>query len=225
MSEHQKHDSNSPQLDHESSEDKINEKAPKAVEIEQFEDKIAEEVPEAVERDQCNEEASRKNETWEWLKAIAIAVVIAFCIRTFIFSPIVVDGPSMESTLFDGEKVIINKAVYMVGAPKYGDIIVFEAPSDRRNWIKRIIGLPGDTVEMRGNILYINGEAVEELYIDEVITSHDFQAEVPEGYYFVMGDNRNRSRDSRHIGPISDESIKGRAEVVFLPLQQVRKVH
>jgi signal peptidase I len=174
-------------------------------------------------------EEKNPNEAWEWTKALGIAILIAVSIRVLLFAPIVVDGVSMIPTLEDREKLIVNKAIFFISEPKRGDIIVFHATEDK-NWIKRVIGEPGDTVEVRDDTLYINDEKVDEPYLDvsktlaSGILTNDFYAEVPEDHIFVMGDNRQNSKDSRIIGPIPIDSVFGRAEFVFWPITGFRWV-
>jgi len=103
-----------------------------------------------------------KNELWEWTKALLIAIGLAAVIRYFLFAPIVVDGHSMMPTLHNGDRMIVNK----LGKPERFDIIVFHAP-EQKDYIKRVIGLPGDTVEYKNDVLYINGVAYEEPYLDK----------------------------------------------------------
>src|SRR3954452_13023559 len=98
-----------------------------------------------------------RNEIWEWIKALFIAIVLAFIVRTFIFTPIVVDGASMEPTLQDQDRMVVTK----IGEPKRFDIIVFHA-SENTDYIKRVIGLPGDRIEYKNDTLYINGEPYDE---------------------------------------------------------------
>ncbi|WP_336885154.1 signal peptidase I [Caldalkalibacillus salinus] len=170
-----------------------------------------------------------KSETLEWFKALSIAVAIALGIRIFLFAPIVVDGTSMLPTLEDGEKILVNKVMYHLDEPQRGDILVFHAEHGK-DWIKRVIGEPGDTVEVRDDQLYINGEPIEERYLEDKllqtsgILTHDFQTTVPEGHIFVMGDNRQNSRDSRSIGAIPIDDVVGRADVVFWPFDAIRLV-
>lgn len=172
-----------------------------------------------------NSGSKQKSETWEWIKALGIAIIIALVIRISLFAPIVVDGTSMVPTLHHKERLIVNKAVYWLGEPKRGDILVFHAEMNK-DWIKRVIGEPGDVVEMKNDQLYINGEMVDEPYLDEVKAyasspyTNDFREEVPEGHIFVMGDNRQNSRDSRMIGPIPIKDVVGRADIVFWPLSE-----
>lgn len=171
-----------------------------------------------------------KNEFWEWSKALLIAFGLAWLIRFFLFTPIVVDGESMMPTLEDGDRMIVNKIGYEVGEPDRYDIVVFHAPEEK-DYIKRVIGLPGDHVAYKNDQLYINGEPQEEPYLDlkkeeiiEGVLTEDFTLEdyaqvsvIPEGYVFVMGDNRRYSKDSRMIGLVSMEEIIGSTNVIFWP--------
>ncbi|MGJ9381390.1 signal peptidase I [Salipaludibacillus sp. CF4.18] len=178
-----------------------------------------------------------KSESWEWIKAVAVALTLAIVIRYFFFAPIVVDGESMMPTLENNDRMIVNKIGYNISEPDRFDIVVFHAPQNK-DYIKRVIGLPGDTIEYENDVLYINGEEVEEPYLDvykEVAPSKpltgDFQLEevtgeetIPEGHIFVLGDNRQHSKDSRHIGVVNSEDVVGKANFVFWPFQEVRMV-
>ncbi len=178
--------------------------------------------------------AKKKNELWEWVKALVIAVVLAAVIRYFFFAPIVVDGLSMAPTLQDQDRMIVNKFSYTVGEPKRFDIIVFHAP-ENKDYIKRVIGLPGDTIEYKDDVLYINGESYEEPYLQllkettldgpltEPFTLKEKigQETVPEGELFVMGDNRRYSKDSRHIGTVPMEEVLGRTSIVYWPMEDI----
>ncbi|GAA0331676.1 signal peptidase I [Bacillus carboniphilus] len=175
-----------------------------------------------------------KSELWEWTKALIIAIAVAFIIRYFLFAPIVVDGYSMMPTLNDQDRMIVNKFSYQFGKPDRFDIIVFKAP-EGKDYIKRVIGLPGDTVEYRNDVLYINGDPYEEPYLDtykqdviggtltESFTLEDVigRETVPEGHVFVMGDNRRLSKDSRHIGPVPFEDILGKTSLVYWPFDDL----
>lgn len=173
-----------------------------------------------------------KNGIWEWVKALLIAIILAFIIRAFFFTPIVVDGSSMEPTLQDQNRMIVTK----IGEPNRFDIVVFHAP-DGRDFIKRVIGLPGDRIEYKDDILYINGESYEEPYLNEykqkVIDgplTNSFTLEetpvrsdlVPEGHIFVLGDNRRGSTDSRHIGAIPMEKVVGTTKIVYYPINEIK---
>lgn len=151
------------------------------------------------------------------------------------FSPIIVEGASMTPTLQDQERVIVTK----IGEPKRFDIIVFHA-TENKDYIKRVIGLPGDRVEYKNDTLYINGKPYPEPYLDErkkeltdngPLTDSFTLKEtavgsdiVPEGCLFVMGDNRRNSKDSRHIGAISMEKVVGTAKVVFYPIEKMKVI-
>lgn len=175
-----------------------------------------------------------KNELWEWTKALLIAIGLAVVIRYFLFAPIVVDGSSMMPTLQNGDRMIVNK----LGKPNRFDIIVFHAP-EQKDYIKRVIGLPGDTVEYRNDTLYVNGKPYKEPYLDvykqqitDGLLTGDFTLEdtpggnitVPKGEIFVMGDNRRFSKDSRQIGTIPIEEVIGDTNVVYWPIRDVRLV-
>lgn len=191
------------------------------------------------EGDICVEKVRKeKNELWEWIKALLIAFAIAAFIRYFLFTPIVVDGESMMPTLEDGDRMIVNKIGYKIGSPDRFDIVVFHAP-EGKDYIKRVIGLPGDHIEYIDDQLYINGEPYEEPYLDQYkaeITegnlTGDFRLQdidptlevIPEGYVFVMGDNRRFSKDSRHIGIVSQDKIIGSTNLIFWPLNDIKIV-
>jgi signal peptidase I len=174
---------------------------------------------------------TKKNELWEWVKALLIAVALAAVIRYFLFAPIIVDGLSMMPTLKHQDRMIVNKLSYEIGEPERFDIIVFHAPEEK-DYIKRVIGLPGDHIEYRDDILYVNGKAFEEPYLEdykkqaEGPLTDSFSLEetpvgsltVPEGELFVMGDNRRFSKDSRHIGTVSMDKIIGKTSIVYWPL-------
>ncbi|WP_428908680.1 signal peptidase I [Niallia sp. Krafla_26] len=177
----------------------------------------------------------KKNELWEWIKALVVAVVLAAVIRYFFFAPIVVDGLSMFPTLHDQDRMIVNKFSYTIGEPDRFDIIVFHAP-ENKDYIKRIIGLPGDEIEYKNDTLYVNGEPYEEPYLEHLKNDPTLdgpltepftlmekigQATVPEGELFVMGDNRRYSKDSRHIGTVPMEEVLGKTSIIYWPLEDV----
>lgn len=172
-------------------------------------------------------QVTKSFDLWELLKAVLIAFMIAALLRHFIFSPIVVDGTSMFPTLNNKENVLVNKAIYWLREPQRGEIVVLHAEFDS-DWIKRIVGLPGDHIEIKQGKLYINDQLIEEDYVAEELffnygkEQHTFS--IPDGYVFVMGDNREHSRDSRSIGPIQVEQVYGKAEFVYRPLSKLRWV-
>lgn len=176
----------------------------------------------------------KKNETWEWIKALLVAVALAGIIRYFFFAPIVVDGQSMMPTLENQDRMIVNKINYKIGEPERFDVVVFKATEDK-DYIKRVIGLPGDHIEYKDDVLYINGKPVEEKYLEgakktaDGNLTYDFTLEeltghqtVPEGELFVLGDNRRFSKDSRMIGTIPMDRIIGEAQIIYWPLKDIR---
>jgi signal peptidase I len=182
-----------------------------------------------------------KNEAIEWLKAIVIAVALVLVIRWIFFAPFIVDGPSMQPNFHTGERIIVNKILFDVRQPKHGEVIVFHVPSEGRDFIKRVIGVPGDTVKVEGDTVTVNGNVVDETYIKEALDekhnnnelyntkagfpNDQFQdGTVPEGHVFVLGDNRSNSTDSRSIGFVPFKDIVGRADLVFWPLKDMEFV-
>lgn len=181
-----------------------------------------------------------KNEVLEWIKAIVIALVLVILIRWLLFKPFIVDGPSMQPNFHTGERLIVNEILYDIRSPKRGEIIVFHVPAEGRDFIKRVIGVAGDKVEVKGDTVTVNGEVIEEPYLKEAIESahsqnrlwnnKDFPNEevaestVPEGHVFVMGDNRSDSKDSRMIGFVPLGDIVGRADLIFWPIQDIELI-
>ena len=153
-------------------------------------------------------------ETKEWIQAILTAVVLALLIRMFLFEIILVEGESMIPTLDNGDRVFVNKIGYIIGEPEHGDLVIFKTPEDNRtNYVKRLIGLPGDRVKIEDNVVYVNGEDLTEPYILEPPRNDYAETVVPEGKFFALGDNRNGSKDSRdyHVGFIPLKNLMGKA--------------
>ncbi|MEK4059002.1 MULTISPECIES: signal peptidase I [Paenibacillus] len=183
----------------------------------------------------------QKNEVLEWVKAIAIALVLVILIRWLLFKPFIVDGPSMKPNFHTGERVIVNEILYDIRSPQRGEVIVFHVPSEGRDFIKRVIGVAGDTVKVEGDVVTVNGEPVNETYIQGAIdeahnnnalyNNKDFPNEdytdgtVPEGHVFVMGDNRSDSTDSRMIGYVPLGDIVGRADLIFWPVKDISVIN
>ncbi len=164
--------------------------------------------------------ANLKKGVLSWIKALLIAFILAYLIRSILFSPYVIDGSSMYNTLLDSERVVVNKIAYDIQDYQYGDIIVFTYDNEH-DYIKRVIGLSGDTVEVKNNQLYIDGEKVLEPYL--TVETGDFgPILIPTGQLFVMGDNRHNSIDSREFGAINKEDVIGRVDLVFWPLNNIR---
>ena len=169
-----------------------------------------------------------KKEIFSWIKSILLAVALVVICREFIFMPVTVDGESMLPTFEEENKVVVSK---LTSIDRF-DMVVFDAPDDEVLYIKRVIGLPGDTIEVKDEVLYVNGKAYKEEYVnrdyDGEIVTGDFTLEemtgstkVPEGHYFVMGDNRLRSKDSRTFGFISDEAVEGEVKFRFFPFNEI----
>jgi signal peptidase I len=171
-----------------------------------------------------------KKEGVEWLKSIGIGLIIFVFLRTFFISNYVVEGESMMPTLQDGNLLMINK---MSEIERF-DIVVFHANTEE-DYVKRVIGLPGDTIEYKNDVLYINGKPYDEPYlapykeklIDGLLTG-DFtlyevtgQQKVPKGHIFVLGDNRLGSWDSRHFGFVSLDQVVGKVNLRYWPINEI----
>ncbi len=194
---------------------------------------------------------------WEWVKSISVAILLFLVIRTFAVEAFKIPTGSMEETLLVGDFLLVNKAVYgaqvpftgmrlpAIENPERGDIVVFEYPKDQsKNYVKRVVGLPGDRVAMRDGELYVNGERLDEDYVQHTqpggdYYDHQFEWQkdylapevdgrtyrptrddwgpilVPVGQYFVMGDNRDNSQDSRYWGFVDRSLIKGRPLFIY----------
>jgi signal peptidase I len=146
-----------------------------------------------------------------------ILSVILFVGVNVISARIRVDGASMEPTLATGEYVIVNRLSYRLGTPQIGDIIVFHPPlNPQEEYIKRVIGLPGDEVEVRNGTVYVNGQPLNETYLNTK-TNYPGAWRVPAGQLFVLGDNRNNSSDSHQWGTVAMDSVVGKALLVYWP--------
>ncbi|MBE5966400.1 MAG: signal peptidase I [Lachnospiraceae bacterium] len=153
-------------------------------------------------------------EVISWVMVLVIAVAIAFLINRFVIFKVSVPTGSMENTILVDDKVITFRLSYLFSDPERGDIVVFPFPdNEKEDYIKRIIGLPGETVEGKAGLVYINGEPLEEPYVREAINRDFGPYEVPEDHYFMMGDNRNESQDSRYWDNkfLERKKIKGKA--------------
>ncbi|WP_251550774.1 signal peptidase I [Neobacillus muris] len=171
-----------------------------------------------------------KKEIFSWGKSLLAALGIAFIVRTFVFAPYIVEGASMEPTLHNHEKIFVARLT-ITGDIKRGEIIIIKGKEE--NYVKRVIGLPGDTVEMKNDQLLINGEVVKENYLSEnrelakqmgsLLTGDFGPITVPKNKLFVMGDNRLFSKDSRNgLGLIEENAIIGKSEFVFFPFSNIR---
>lgn len=173
-----------------------------------------------------NNDKDIKKETIEWIKSITIAVIIAIVIKSFIFNTTYVLGNSMHPTLHEKDRLFANKISLYFKAPTRGKVVVLEAPdTSGKDYIKRVVGLENDIVEIKDGKVYINGDLLEEDYIEEDSYTHVYDQdtwEVPEGEVFVLGDNREEgaSKDSRYFGCISVKSIKGVTGFRYFPFNK-----
>lgn len=158
------------------------------------------------------------------LEVVVFAIGIFFFVYLLIMRPHKIKGQSMHPNFPDSEYLLTQKVSYYTGSPQRGDVIVFQPPiSDEDEFIKRIIGLPGEKVSVKGGKVYINGILLKESYLTDVYTADgNFLSEgeeftVPDGQYFVMGDNRPHSSDSRSWGPITKKEISGKAWLIYWP--------
>ena len=156
----------------------------------------------------------------ELLETLILTVITYLLVRTFLFETYRVVGQSMEQTLEQDQRLIVSKLSYRLHEPQRGDIIVFRDPNDpTRNLIKRVIGLPGEVLEIRTGQVYINGQPLEEGYLGSRSTRSEPQVPIPAGFYFVMGDNRNNSSDSRSWGVLDAGKIVGKASFTYWPVR------
>lgn len=154
----------------------------------------------------------------ELVQTALISLLVFFLVYIFLVQPHRVKGESMLPNFKDGELLLTEKVTYRLYSPERGDVIVFEAPSARRvDFIKRIIGLPGDSVKVINGFVFVNGEKLIEPY-ETQITEGNFEITLDKDQYFVLGDNRGASSDSRSFGPISKKTIKGKAWVIYWPI-------
>lgn len=158
------------------------------------------------------------NKFWKEAKDYILIIIAVLIIRTFIVTPAIVDGASMDYTLEDGQLVFINKFVYNIKDVERFDIVVLNNEEDNDRIIKRIIGLPNETIEYNNNQLYVNGKLVEQNY--EVEQTEDFTVVTKENEYFVLGDNRDVSKDSRMLGNFNEKDIIGRVNFRILPFKK-----
>ncbi len=161
----------------------------------------------------------KRTPIFELVESVAIAVVLALVIRIFLFEPFYIPSGSMEPTLQIEDKIIVNKVVYRFKEPQRGDILVFKYPLDpSRDYVKRVIGLPGETLEIKDSAVYINGSSLTESYLPSDLKLMDFgPVSIADGSYFMMGDNRNNSQDSRVWGVLPENYIVGKAFFIFWP--------
>lgn len=152
------------------------------------------------------------------VEVVGLALVLAFLLRGFVAETFIVDGPSMQPTLWKGERVVVSKITYRFREPRRGEIVVLRYPYDKsKDFIKRVVAVGGDTVELRLGRLYVNGNLIPEPYVQFPGLYDMKPVQVPKGYVFVLGDHRTNSEDSRVFGPVPLELIKGKALWIIWP--------
>jgi signal peptidase I len=170
---------------------------------------------------------------WEFVEAIVFALMIFFVCYLLLFQPNQVKGQSMEPTFHDKEYILTDKISYRLGMPQRGDVVVFRSPKDSNvDFIKRIIALPGERVKIAGGKVYVNGSVLDESgYLDptvytgpESFLSENREIMVPSGRYFVMGDNRMHSSDSRDFGPVLPSEFVGKVFFRYWPIDRFGRI-
>lgn len=190
---------------------------------EQMKAATVEEQPPAVKSEDRHLRALRS-----WVRDLFFSISISLFIILFVYQPVKVEGGSMEPGLQDQERIFINKLAYRLGDIERGDIVVFHYPRDpRKSFIKRVIGLPGDRVRVFDGHVYLNGRLMQEPYVpEEFLDSRAYpEVKVPPDSYYVLGDHRSMSNDSRDIGPVARSYIYGKAVFSYWPMEKVGLLH
>jgi signal peptidase I len=163
-----------------------------------------------------------------WVRDLLVSVAASVLIITFLYQPVRVEGTSMLPRLEDHDRLFINKFVYRITAIERGDIVVFHYPRDpEKSYIKRVIALPGDRLRVDRGLVWLNGKALAERYVPEEYKDSRSMTEIviPDGSYFMMGDHRSISSDSREFGPVDRDLIYGKAVFVYWPARDAGVVH
>ena len=170
---------------------------------------------------------TKRQSFWELVRFALVALIVVIPIRVFVAEPFVVSGSSMIPTFEDSDYLIVDKLSYKLNDPKRDDIVVFRYPNDQKKFfIKRIIGLPKETVDIKGSVVtitngdYKNGFVLDEPYVKN-ISNNTTHLELKAGEYFVMGDNRSGSSDSRYWGPVKKDLLVGKAFLRLLPIGEI----
>lgn len=163
-----------------------------------------------------------------WVRDILISLAVSAFFIIFLYQPVKVEGTSMMPTLEDQERVFINKFVYRLEPIQRGDVVVFRYPRDTsKSYIKRVIAVAGDRVKIEDGLLYVNDRQIDEAYVPQMYEDVRSYSEtvVPPHSYFVMGDHRNLSNDSRDFGPVDESYIYGKAVFGYWPFAKLGKLH
>jgi len=162
-----------------------------------------------------------------WLRDLILSLLLAFVVIVFLYQPVQVEGTSMMPRLYDHERIFINKFLYRFEPIQRGDIVVFRYPLDpSKSYIKRVIGLPGEWVSIHQGLVLINGKPITETYVPPSYLDHDSYppVHVESSHYYVLGDHRESSNDSRVWGTVGRDFIYGKAAFVYWPLDQLGAV-
>jgi signal peptidase I len=196
----------------------------------------AEDAGESVKVDTAQEKKKKvQKEIISWILTLGSAVLIALMIRTFIFEPIRVDGNSMRDTLHNNEIMFVTKPEYLLGDPQRGDVVICKYPGRTENFVKRLMAVPGDTIEIKDFVVYVNGEAVTEPYLTPENNNDASSASMDaitlgDDEYFVMGDNRDNSHDCRNYygygkpATLTRSQIIGHVRFVIFPFSDIRSI-
>jgi len=164
-----------------------------------------------------------------WVRDLVISLAVSAFVIVFLYQPVKVEGGSMMPSLTNKERIFVNKFVYRLEPIERGDIVVFRYPRDTSlSFIKRVIGVPGDRIRIDDGQVYVNGKPLEEDYLYPAFVDRDQsfpETTIQPHQYFVMGDHRNMSDDSRDFGPLDESYIYGKASFVYWPLGKMGRVH
>lgn len=180
-------------------------------------------TPEPIQPQATNRNPSLRSELCGWARDLLLALGLAIIIIVFLYQPVKVEGTSMAPLLADEERIFINKFIYRLEPVERGDVVVFWYPNDpSKSFIKRVVGLPGDTVEIHQGRVFINGQPLEEPYVPPQFSDYHSMSpvQVPSDHYFVMGDHRSSSNDSRMFGAVPHRLIYGKAVFVYWPIER-----
>jgi signal peptidase I len=163
---------------------------------------------------------------WEVVSTVAPAVFIALFINVYVAQATVIDGPSMQPNLYYDQRVMVEKVTYrFFHGPRRGDVVTFDLPGEDSALIKRVVALPGETVEVQGGRVFINGQLLEEPWTTRLGGPNYPPTVAPPLHVFVLGDNRSNSRDSRYFGLVPIDQVIGQAWLVYWPPDQIKLIH
>lgn len=181
-----------------------------------------------MDRRNLSEKTKKENlliESLDWLRLVVICLALIYIVPTFGLRPLIIHGPSMYPTLQDGEPFLSNVAAYLLFGVDRFDIVAVKDEESGEQWVKRVIALPMETIEVKNNQLYINHQVIEQVFLEGGVKTSDFgPITLKEGEYFVMGDNRENSLDSRKRGAFQRSDILGKYAYVYYPFDMWRAV-